>query len=105
MKRVTRICQHVIGILGGVAILAGCSSPEDVEVRTSPPRARAVLAAARANQISLFGDLPGAGESTYFSRSAVPVKQHSFTEVGADFDADVDLGSEISLTKIKQSLE
>ncbi len=49
-----------------------------------------MLVAARASQVSMFGDLPAGSPSTYFNRSSVSMKQHSFTEVGADFDPDID---------------
>ncbi len=56
----------------------------------SGQRSRAVLAAAMSREITLFGDLPGASDTVYFSRSAVSLSQHTFTDVGFDTDPDVD---------------
>jgi len=72
---------------------AGCygkrRSKDTVAFRTNQ-QSQAVLAAARTNNLSLFGDLPGTGDVTYYSRSAIALRQHTFTEVGTDFDADID---------------
>ena len=55
----------------------------------SRPGARAMLAAARTNQINMFGDLPQADGSNYVGRASMSLTQHTFTEVGADFDPDL----------------
>ena len=72
--------------------VAGCCgkrrSKGTVALRTNL-QSQAVLAAARTNNLSLFGDLPGTGDVTYYSRSAIALRQHTFTEVGTDFDADI----------------
>jgi dipeptidyl aminopeptidase/acylaminoacyl peptidase len=49
-----------------------------------------MLVAARANHINMFGDLQQASGSFPAPRSAVSLTQHTFTEVGADFDPDPD---------------
>lgn len=92
MKTATRICHLSVWPALVAAGLAGCSIQQDQAFsHASAPRAQAMLVAARANDISLFGDLPGAGgESVFLSRSAVPLTRHSFTEIGADYDVDVD---------------
>lgn len=53
-------------------------------------RPHPMLAAARANRISMFGELGSPNEQSYFTRAAVSLKQHSITDIGSD--ADVDLG-------------
>lgn len=88
-----------------LAVLAGCSWPTSAfrvtDTRTqasqtaekSPgtvEKPKLMLVAARANQISMFGDLGRSEESTYFTRAAISLKQHTFTEVGGDFDPDLD---------------
>ena len=51
-----------------------------------------LLTAPLSNKVSMFGQFPGVGvsERTYFTRTALSLAQHSFTEVGADFDVDID---------------
>ena len=49
-----------------------------------------MVTAARAHHISLFGELSRPGESTYFGRTATSLTQHTFSEVGSDFDPDVE---------------
>lgn len=53
-------------------------------------RSQAILAAGRSGNLILFGDLPGTGPVTYFSRSAISLEQHTFSDIGGDFDADID---------------
>jgi Tol biopolymer transport system component len=86
--------------------VTGCSACRHYTgQRSSAKTAQAVLASARANEISLFGDLPGASESVFISRSAVPLRRHSFTEVGADYDADIDAeGERIVFASTRHSL-
>jgi TolB protein len=38
----------------------------------------------------MFGDLPNTQPATYFSRSTVSLKQLTFSQIGADFDPDID---------------
>lgn len=73
------------------AAAVGCSILRDREAPVSRVGARTMLAAARAGQISMFGDLPGGASPGYFARPSVSLMQHTFTEVGADFDVDVDV--------------
>ena len=74
--------------------LGGCSVVrQHISWQPKPPPERgtqAMLAAADANQITLFGDLIGGGESRYFTRTAVSLRQHSFSDVGSDLDVDID---------------
>ena len=74
-----------------VLIVSGCSL---LYQRQHPePRSRqataVVLAAANAHQIRLFGDLPGTPAPGYVSRTFTSLRQHTFTDVGGDFDVDV----------------
>lgn len=55
----------------------------------APGGAIAVVAAARANEISLFGDYPLPKGGTAFTRTSMALSQHTFSEVGIDFDPDV----------------
>jgi len=91
MKKVTSICHLFATLALGTAVLGGCSACIGQKWGdSSAPRAQAMLVAARANDISLFGDFPGASNSVFLSRLAVPMKRHSFSEIGADFDAGID---------------
>lgn len=49
-----------------------------------------MLVAARAGEISLFGDLGQSEQPSYFTRSAMSLRQHTFAEIGSDTDPDVD---------------
>ncbi len=51
---------------------------------------QAVLTASRTGQISMFGDLPNGTSPSYVARAAVSLWRHTFSEVGGDFDPDVD---------------
>jgi len=52
--------------------------------------ANAMLAAARARQINLFGEIQDGPNSVYYTRSTVSLRQHSFTGIGDDADPDLD---------------
>lgn len=82
--------------LAGTAVLTflmiGCSrwfELRPVQVRQTPGP---LLTAARANRIDLFGDLGSAGgrETDWLGRTSSALRRHTFTEVGADSDADLD---------------
>ncbi len=80
-------------LAGFVAMVAvGCSQlnrkPGRVEI-VSDSTAH-VLAAARASKINMFGDLGDFNNETYVTRNAISVKQHTFSDVGADFDPTID---------------
>lgn len=87
---VTRRCHHLTVVIGCAAMLIGCAERHDDGVLASMRRTRAMLTAARAGRVSMFGDHPQAHDSTYFTRAVVSLRQHTFTEVGADFEPDVD---------------
>lgn len=57
-------------------------------------RAYAMLATARAQHLTLFGDLPHTGRQMYWNRPVVSAVEHTFSEVGTDFDADIDRAGE-----------
>ena len=90
MSRVTDCCCCLTGVIVCAGVLAGCIERDRGRTPASEQRAQAVLAAARAGEISLFGDLPGTSESAYVTRASVSLARHTFTDVGADFDPDVD---------------
>lgn len=48
-----------------------------------------MLAAARAGRISLFGELENRPSEDYGARSPISLKRHTYTEIGADNDADI----------------
>lgn len=73
-----------------VVASVGCAERENRGVVVSRDGTHAVLAAARTGQITMFGDLPRARGSTYIPRTAVSLRQHTFNEIGADFDSDID---------------
>jgi len=55
-----------------------------------PPKENPILAAARADKITMFGDFDGAAPNAYVTRTVVSLRQHSFTEVGGDADVTFD---------------
>ena len=78
------------------------------EVRKDPvePRPHPMLAAARANQVSLFGDVQGSQTASFASRSAISLKQHTFSEIGSDYDADIDrIGKHVCFSSTRHSLQ
>lgn len=82
-----------LGLPLGATVLTGCIHPDAQVVIVSEGGAGgvgAMLAAAHASQLILFGDLPQARSATTYARVAVSLIQHTFAEVGADFDPDVD---------------
>jgi TolB protein len=88
-------CGFVLLLLGG---LPGCAMWK--QLTTAPPEPvkpsvgkQTLLAAARNNEITLFGDLPGTGGAQYRTRTAVGLKQHTFSVDGSDFDPDLDAKS------------
>jgi Tol biopolymer transport system component len=54
-----------------------------------------MLAAARANNLSLFGDIDQGRDDTYASRMSVSLRQHTFTETGDDFDPDINSAGQL----------
>lgn len=83
----TSICR--LSLLGVSTLLTSCSlldwnSKSDVSVPEHP-----MLAAARAGEITLFGDLHDRDAEEYYSRSAISLKRHTYAEIGGDNDADL----------------
>lgn len=72
------------------ALAASCRQSDDRGLAVEGRRSQAFLASASEREISLFGELPGEKPAGYFTRSATSLRQHTFPDVGADFDADID---------------
>lgn len=72
------------------ALLTGCAGPDSNTQANGDHQPHPMLAAARSHDIRLFGELPGGPQSSYFTRSAMSLRQHSFTEEGFDADPDID---------------
>lgn len=72
------------------ALAASCRQSDDRGLAVEGRRSQAFLASASEREISLFGELPGEKPAGYFTRSATSLRQHTFPDVGADFDADLD---------------
>lgn len=77
----------ILMILLGVS---GCLRRPSVRLITNKPQAAAVLNASHNNRLRLFGDLSNTGPQVYQSRSSISLRQHTFTEVGADADVSID---------------
>lgn len=81
----------LVGLFALAAVTTDCAAPVDKEEpRQAQARAKAMLAAAPAHEINMFGELSGADDVQYFARSAVALRQHSFSEIGADQDPNLD---------------
>jgi len=88
-NRVTALWHVGLAVVSTVA-LCGCRSNEPKQQSQGfPSGPNAVLAAARASQITMFGELPNERGSIFVTRPATPLQQHTFGEVGADFDVDI----------------
>jgi TolB protein len=62
--------------------------------------------AASARQINMFGELPWQSARTPGTRESVSLKQHTWSEVGADFDPDVDgSGARMVFASTRHSLK
>ncbi len=77
-------------VLLGVMVVTGCAAPQPTNVEAERAASHPMLAAARAHQIRMFGEIDDGDQGKYFTRSALSLRQHSFTEVGGDFDPDLD---------------
>ncbi len=64
------------------------TAPSGQVVESQPPPAR--LASTDAEPISLFGDLPEHSLDEYRSAPGIALRQHTFTEEGAESDPDMD---------------
>ena len=90
----------VAGIAAGL-LCSGCASPppgpraptaevEQVAAYVPPPRpAEPAMNTAGDAQMTIFGELPDQSRVPFVTRAASPMRQHSFTAEGADFDVDV----------------
>ncbi len=76
--------------LAGMSLAVSCYPERRARVETRSARTQLILAAARDRQISMFGDLPNSPDAGYVMRTAMSLRQHTFTEEGADFDVAVD---------------
>jgi TolB protein len=85
-------CVMTIALTG----VSGCCSwmrstfetdpPPDPSSYAAPVEAQPALAAARDRQINLFGELPDATGTPYFTRTTTSLLQHTYAQEGADFD-------------------
>lgn len=116
-SRLTRLARHdrfltrwlrfasIAGLLLGLVPVVGCQERDDHGVLVRRDGTRAVLAHADARQITLFGDAPDGRDAEFSNRSAQSMRQHTFTEVGADFDADIDTtGHRLVFSSTRHSL-
>jgi len=85
-------------VLAGLSILTlcvgfvGCQEPEPVaDIEPIEAEPRPILSSSRDPQITVFGELPDRTEVPYFSRENSSLLRHTFTEEGADFDANLEL--------------
>lgn len=77
----------------GATVMSGCIQRDAQVVIVSEGGVNGIgtiLAAAHASQLILFGDLPQSSSVPAYARVAVSLTQHTFAEVGADFDPDID---------------
>ena len=81
-----RLCLCSLLVVG--AALTSCSMLDWKANPVTERHEHPMLAAARAGQITLFGDLHNRFTEGYFTRSAVSLKRHTFAEIGGDSDAD-----------------
>ena len=89
-KNVTKSCHLMLGLLGATVLGISCVGSHDAETTITGDRTHAMLAAASSHQINMFGELGDEGRSNYFTRAAVSLRQHTFAEIGADLDPDID---------------
>jgi len=90
MTVVTRSWHRTMTLGALAAALAGCASQSKTPRDRAQGESQAVLAAARANRINMFGDIGGVVDMRYFTRTAVSMRQHTFADVGGDSDPDLD---------------
>jgi Tol biopolymer transport system component len=81
--------HYVVALAAFAAAATSCVQRKN-SVSESRARARAMLTAARVHNLSFFGEPPAPADPAYSSRTLISAAQHTFTEVGADFDVDVD---------------
>ncbi len=89
-----RLLIAALLIVGGTACDMASRKADYGMLRHERPRApgqpNAMLAAARARRVNLFGEILDGPSSMYHSRSAVSLQQHTFTGIGDDNDPDMD---------------
>lgn len=84
-------CFMVTVALGaGVLLVPGCALLPPVRQSAAPNQTEAVLAAARAKEITIFGDVPARAPARYQTLTATGLRQHTFAEEGTDFDPDIE---------------
>ena len=98
-RRMARAAMTYGGLATVVAICAaslGCTSQpetaktaEPVVIAPPPPPPEPALQVAADAHLTLFGELPDRTRVPFQAQAASPMKQHSFTTEGADFDIDV----------------
>lgn len=65
-----------------------------------------MLVAARSGRINLFGELATDGKSSYVSRANIALERHTVTNVGADYDVDIDpTGRRMVFASTRHNLE
>ncbi len=84
-------CEQAAGFLAIVVALqtSACVHRDDTIEVVSRGGAHTSLTTTLASHVSMFGELPGTADSEYIARTAVSLGQHTFTEVGVDFDPDL----------------
>jgi TolB protein len=75
--------------LAALCVASGCSLRRPRTDEATNEATSVILAAARAQQIRMFGDFPGSPAPEYVSRTLMSLRQHTFADVGGDFDVDV----------------
>ena len=78
-----------IGLGGCASEPTGPEGPELAAPAPPPPPPEPAMHVARDAHLTLFGELPDRSRVPFQARAASPMKQHTFTSEGADFDVDV----------------
>ncbi len=65
-----------------------------------------ILTAARANEISMFGDINASRLASFHARPGIALKQHTFTEVGMDSDPTIDAqGLQMAFSSTRHNMQ
>jgi len=86
----TRLWHHALVAAGVLSASAGCFLHGRAGKSVPADRTEAMLAAAAAKRINMFGERGELSGPPYVGRSTTPLRQHTETEIGADTDPDVD---------------